>query len=491
MRKSISVLPVLLAVVFLGPSPALAHLNKGDIVNYANFDYINYIATSQRYVYFATTNGIIVYNKMDNHWVDPLTGAYGIDSENILKVWVDRFDQTLCAQTVAGLYQYDSLVGEWIPIDQLPVMDSDDRHVALPQIMITPPGFTFMPGGSVADSYGRAFPMHDIVDDGTGTVWIGTWGYGPARADNIASPIQFLPFGLLQDPTYTLREDSTTIWMAGPILGSYRTGITAFDHDANTFRYIESGASFDFPQTDINCLELDSTSVYAGTAVGLFVFDRNSLQVTARRDQYHGLLDEGVTCLKKAGDSLFVGTTAGLIVLGPKLDSITYVAPNQFLNKIIYDLDFVDDHLWIATEIGAYRLSLSDGKLQQFQDPTQVLFSHVYTVRHFGRSLWLAADAGAVQINLDSGSTRPFRNDYITFDNRALAANDRVMAISSSRGFTLNYLGRRNSRIREFTVDDGLPSPRVFSLLFDGDYLWVGTDQGVCRFWWNDPYRID
>ncbi len=485
-------LAFLLAALMLGlMSGVRAGLNKGDIVNYANFDFINDIATSQRYVYFATTNGIIVYNKLENRWLDPLTGASGLETENIARIWVDRFDQTLCAATVGGLYQYDSLAGEWSSIPELPKIESDDHPVNIPPIMITPPGINFMPGGSLADRFGRSFPIHQIIDDGTGAIWIGTWGYGPGHADNISSPVQLMPYGLLQNPTYTLLRDGSQIWMAGPILASYRTGITGFDHDANSFTYIESGASTDFPQADVNCLETDSTNLYAGTAVGLFVFDRSSHQVTRRTDQNQGLPDDRVLSLKKAGDSLYVGTAAGLVVLGPTFDSIGYVAPDQFANKIIYDLDVVDGYLWIASEIGAYRYSLSDGKLQRFQDPDQVLFSAVYTVRHVGRSLWLAADAGAVQIDLDSGATTPYRNEYRTFDNRALAANDRVLAISSDRGFTLTYLGKKNSRSREFSVDDGLPSNHVFSLLFDGDYLWVGTDQGVCLFWWNDPYRID
>jgi ligand-binding sensor domain-containing protein len=491
MRKTVLFASLFLPLMVPGLSGVQARQNKGDVVNYANFDYINAIATSQRYVYFATTNGIIVYNKLDNRWADPLTGADGLDVENVRRIWVDRFDQTLCAATDAGLYQYDSLVGEWSSIPELPSIESDDRHINMPPIMTAPMGFNYMPGGNLADRFGRAFPIHDIVDDGSGGIWIGTWGYGPARADNIASPIKLLPFGLLQNPTFTLTKDSSRVWMAGPILGSYRTGITEFDRDANSFSYIESGANMDFPQTDVNCVQSDSTSLYVGTAVGLFVFDRTNFQMTSHRDQNRGLLDERVTSLKKVGDSLYVGTAAGLVVLGPSLDSVGYIAPDQFLNKIIYDLDVVDGYLWIASEVGAYRLSLTGGKLQRFQDPDQVLFSRVYTVRHFGRSLWLASEAGAVRINLDDGTTKPYRNEYRTFDSRALAANDKVLILSSDRGFTLTYLDHKNPRSREFSVEDGLPSTHVFSLLMDGDYLWVGTDQGVCLFWWNNPFRID
>lgn len=490
--RSLTIIIALVAGWLASIAPvAQARRDKDEVVIYADFNYINAVATSQKYVYFATTNGIIVYNKLEHQWELPLTGADGIDSENIQRIWVDRFDQSLCAATAAGLYQYDSLAGEWSPIPELPHIQTDDQHVRIPAIMPVPPGFNFMPGGSFADGYGRSFPIHDMVDDGTGTVWIGTWGFGPAKAETISSPVEFLPYGLLQNPSYTLHSDDSVLWIGGPILASFRTGVTALDRVNNSFKYVESGTVSEFPQNDVNCIETDSASVYLGTAIGLLVCDRTSYRVVSRRDQNGGLPDDHVTCLKKVGDSLYVGTDAGLVVLGASLDSVGYVAPDEFLNKIIYDLDVVDDYLWIASEVGAYRLSLTTGKLQRFQDPDQVLFHRVYTVRHWKRSVWLASDAGAVKLDIDTGTTKPYRIVCQQFESRAMAANDRILAISSDRGFTLIYLDEKNSRTREFSVDDGLPSTHVFSLLLDGDYLWIGTELGVCRFWWNNPYRID
>ena len=44
---------------------------------------------------------------------------------------------------------------------------------------------------------------------------------------------------------------------------------------------------------------------------------------------------------------------------------------------------------------------------------------------------------------------------------------------------------------RQFTVEDGLPSDFVNWILLDGDYIWLGTHEGLTRFYWNTPYRID
>ncbi len=472
--------------------PAEATRPRGQSVIYADFGYINYVATSQRHVYFATTNGIIVYNKMEQHWDPPLTGADGIDNQNIRRIWVDRFEQSLCAQTDLGYLQYDSMFGQWYTIPELPRMDSDDKHVTVPPIMIVPQGFVYMPGGNLADNFGRSFPISDMVDDGTGNVWIGTWGYGPARASSISSPIDFMPFGLIQNPAYAVvASDDSLLWIGGPTLTSNRTGITVFNRADLTFQQIESGAKLDFPLADVNCLEIDSSLLYAGTSQGLYALSRDGWQVTARRDAGQGLPDQTVLCLKKVGDSLFVGTAQGLMLLYHHLDSMAYIAPRQFANRMIYDLKIVDDYLWIGSNVGAYRLALGTNHLQRFQDPDQILFNRVFSIHRSGQKLWLASDAGVVQVNIETGATTPFRLFSSNTDSRALTANDSMVAVVTDRGFTIIFLNRKNPLYREFSVEDGLPSIYVFSLVLDGDYLWVGTDKGLCRFWWNNPFRVD
>jgi ligand-binding sensor domain-containing protein len=47
--------------------------------------------------------------------------------------------------------------------------------------------------------------------------------------------------------------------------------------------------------------------------------------------------------------------------------------------------------------------------------------------------------------------------------------------------------GKKRTRTYRLTTDDGLASNYVLSLRFDGDYLWIGTEKGLTRFFWNDP----
>ena len=152
---------------------------------------------------------------------------------------------------------------------------------------------------------------------------------------------------------------------------------------------------------------------------------------------------------------------------------------------------FNDSTIWIATSEGAYRFQLPSGRLQQIQDPDFFLNGRVYDVESFGDNLWFAAECAVVRVNTALGDIEPFPTSDHTGDTRALAVNERIVAYSSNRGVTIIYYTDKNRNTREFTTDDGLASNYVYSLLMDGDYLWIGSDRGLTRFLWNNPARVD
>jgi ligand-binding sensor domain-containing protein len=74
-------------------------------------------------------------------------------------------------------------------------------------------------------------------------------------------------------------------------------------------------------------------------------------------------------------------------------------------------------------------------------------------------------------------------------DIYTLAVIDRIVWASTPNGL-LRY-DVRKKQYRLFDRNDGLFEDFVQSIYPDGDYLWLGTQLGVQRFFWNNPYRID
>ncbi|UCC44150.1 MAG: hypothetical protein JSU65_13720 [Candidatus Zixiibacteriota bacterium] len=484
-------LSILLAVGLICLPGGLAGMRlKGQAVTWADFNYVHHVSSSISHVYFATTGGLIRYNKVDQSWELPLTGADGMFDEQPRRVWVDWSDDHLFVETDFSLYEYDPTFDRWYPMAELPEIDNTVLHIQTPEDLLPSPQLDFVHDDRVTDSYSRAFAITDILDDQTGNLWIGTWGFGAGQASSSARVMEQLPYGLLQNHVQALHMDNSTLWVGGHMRHSYRTGLTLFYLDENSFAYLESGVQPDFPATDVNCIEVVGDRVYIGTHDGLYVVDAETLTITNRYGRRQGLSDFEILSLEPVGDSLFVGTTHGIDLIEPG-DSVRHLYPTQFAGQNIHDLERVDDYLWIASSIGAYRLLLKEARLQKFDDPGNFLFGLAYNIERYNEMLWIATDVGVLGLNLETGATETFRESMRGYGRRALAVNDLIVAMASDRGLTIYFRARKKQFSRTFTTDDGLASNRILALLLDGDYIWVGTDLGLTRFLWNNPDRID
>ncbi|MEE8576676.1 MAG: hypothetical protein V3T31_05420 [candidate division Zixibacteria bacterium] len=460
-------------------------------VTFSDYNYVNYVASSSRSVYFATTNGVIRYDIAEQRWKLPLT--LDTDGEtNITRVWAESFDDQLYLETSTSLWEYSLAMDAWYPLTELPDLTAQNQHLSRLNTLLNPPfGYNYTNDGYLIDKHGRSFAVSDILDDNSGLYWIGIWGYGPALAGSISGAIELLPFGLLQRRVNAICADDSLLWVSGAVVEAGRTGLTGLNrHDFSSI-YIESGLDSYFPSYDVNCLAADSERIFVGTNEGLLVIDKQRGDLIDHYTERTGLVDDNIISLCLLSDSLFIGSATGLSLISIASDSIRTYNVEALDNRIIYDFQPTDEHLWIGSSAGALRLNRSTGQLQRFTDPTSVLFGSVYDLDLSGDFLWFASDDGAVRLNLKTGEVEPFNERVRSRTGRAIAANETVAILSSDDGMFIIYHDRDTPITRELTIADGLPSAQVFSLLMDGDYVWVGTDHGLTRFLWNNPRRVD
>jgi ligand-binding sensor domain-containing protein len=477
-----------LALLFACPPDARPN-PAGQATTWSDFNFIRDIAASMTHVYFATSNGITVYNKATRNWEEPLTGTEGIDHRDIQRIWTDRFGERIYARTGTDLYEYAPLFERWYPTASLPEIDNDSRYVSPPDMLIMPFGFSYGDPGVMYGQHNRTFSFNVLLDDGSGDVWIGTWGYGAGHYAPPTNVMELLPFGLLQDRVNAFWEEGDTLWVSGAVFGSLRTGVTGFDRDDLSFTYVESGVVAGFPQIDINCLTGDKDYLYIGTPDGLYVMHRPSQMVEYQVTGRSGLIHDNVISLARNGDSLFVGTEEGLTILAPEGDSLSFLYPSPLSGLRIWDILPYDSTVWIATELGVFRYFVADGRLQHFRDPQMMLTGDVYAVEIHDSSLWGISNDGALQLDLVTGRTRSHRLRIEQVWPNALAVNDSIAAIGGSRGLLFVFYTADPVFTQRFDTFDGLPSESIFCLQFDGDFLWIGSDKGLTRFWWNNPRR--
>ncbi|MDH3889953.1 MAG: hypothetical protein OEV49_02625 [candidate division Zixibacteria bacterium] len=478
--------------LFVLASSSQADILKDQVITFADFSYVNSISSSMRYVYFATTEGITRYNKMENHWEMPLTGGEGLGSEQVVRVVVDQFDTRLYAETATGIYEYDSLFDRWYTLSELPQVNTSGRHVEVPPVIYTPPDFHFLSDNTLQDPEGRRFAITDVLDDDDGNLWFGTWGYGAARASDNSWMMEPMPFGLIQNNVIDVYSHGGEIWVAGEAQTAGRSGISIYDPQENVFEYLEPEFFNDYPIVDVNCLAVNEQTIFIGSVEGVLLYDRSMERVTRTLSSHNGLPHDNVLSLQLVNDSLYVGTQEGLAMITSDGDSAQFLFPGRFNRMAVYCFERVDSLLWIGTEEGAFRLQLSNGKLHQFIDPDHALTGDVFAIKAWEDQLVFAGPDGVVWADGGTGEVQLLLiSDRIRTSVVALAINDRIVAAASDDGLTLVYYRDKRQNKRTFTTQDGLPSDYLYDLVLDGDYLWVGSDQGLSRFWWNNPSRVD
>ncbi|MFH2048352.1 MAG: hypothetical protein ABIJ12_02810 [bacterium] len=472
-------------------SNAYSFYPAGQAVTYSEFNHINYIAVSNTYAYFATTRGIIRYNKAEKYWEDPLTGTDGVDQTDIKKIWVDDFDSRFYAQTSEGYFEYDIMLEKWYSISYVPEVINQSRHIKLPAVLYAPPLFNYDGYyGHLIDPFGRNFLFEDVVEDLQGNLWIGSWGYGAFSSNTSNYYLNPLPYGLIQDRVNAIYDDDGTLLISGAVLNDQRTGITLYNTNKDEFSFIESGIDNLFPSIDINCLAADEYSIYAGTTNGLFIIDKANKTINQQLTSSNGLAYDNIISLLVNNDTLFIGTEYGLSILYNS-DSGMVAIKTSFPEVVIFDMEMVDNSLWLGTSLGAYRLKLKSGKIQKMRDDMAILFSDVIDIERYNQYLWFLSKKGLVKLNIENGEHESFPQVFMSSTANALAVNDTIAAIATENGLAIYFYANKKPFTREFTVDDGLPSNYTYSVMLDGDYLWLGSEMGLTRFYWNNPDRVD
>ena len=92
--------------------------------------------------------------------------------------------------------------------------------------------------------------------------------------------------------------------------------------------------------------------------------------------------------------------------------------------------------------------------------------------------LLLACDYGLISMNKNTGNKDLLLNDCLVQD--ILINGDDIWLGTSGNGLVYFNYKTRNSK--KYTLESGLTSNYVNSIMLDNDALWLGTESGLCRF---------
>ncbi|MEI6143467.1 MAG: two-component regulator propeller domain-containing protein, partial [Mariniphaga sp.] len=145
------------------------------------------------------------------------------------------------------------------------------------------------------------------------------------------------------------------------------------------------------------------------------------------------------------------------------------------MSNFIFDI-FKDSQgdLWIGGINGKFICYQSkEGKFRFYSELQVSSFAELST-----NQILIGCNNNIKVLNKQTGEIQNFLHDYVVQD--ILVANDVVWVCTSGEGLLeYNY---KDGTIKKYTTNEGLPSNFVNSISFANNCLWVGTENGICRF---------
>lgn len=466
---------------------------QGDWQAFTSVRFITCAAESPDYVYFGSQGGVARWDRLARRWAPALTTAEGLPSNEIRRLAYNPDTDELFAETSLGTSVFRRVFEEWRFTPDFP--DSLERPWEPARIegWYLPFGYDALTLGYFTDPHLRRYEIAGSIEDSYGNSWIGTWGDFVWRQQYAGFDLEPQDWGLYNDNVAAIFLDNGVVYFAGPSLYRGDGALTVYDTASASWRYIEAEFTDGFATDAVYQItgQQGGRSLWMATDLGVVRYDRQSGRFrTSGRSS--GLSDDRVNALCLDGDFLWIGTESGVDAIYLPTDSVFRASTSEVGVARVRAIAATRDVVWLGTDRGLFRLVKPEAEWVRF-DRTMGEFSRaVRSLVVQGDRLYVGLERGIGVIDLNfNDPARVYESaDGLPDDNIFdVAVTDSILWAATPSGL-VRYVPATKER-RVFTMDDGLLAPFVQTIEVDGDYLWLGTENGANRFRWKNPQRID
>ena len=262
--------------------------------------------------------------------------------------------------------------------------------------------------------------------------------------------------------------------------GTFERGVGHLQEGQWTEYALDDG----LPSLEINAIVHHRGVVWVATNAGPAWFADGRFAAHPRLGHLHG---KAVVALASDGDSLWMGTTRGVVRLAPDGTVASLGVREGLVNGHVYALARQGDTLWAGT-LGGLSALRADGRPDPLATRTVVSapggISHnwVNALLATDESIWVGTYGGGVDLHDADGWRQVFPADGEELEvnpGAATWAGDSPVFGTLDRGLLVLDPGGVAGRLLH--EDIGLGSPSVTAVHGSDDALWIGTTAGLLR----------
>jgi hypothetical protein len=309
----------------------------------SDFSEIEAVAASSWFVFAATTHGLLIYDRISRRFRLPVTTLDGYPGGRVRRAIADPAANAVWLDlgTLIGYARYDVDGRVWTP-GSLP-SNVNDQTLTVDAALASAPLADAMRAAILTDTRLRThqFTAAAATPDRP-EIFFGTNGMGLVRVDKQTGEWEVLSYGLLGPAVGALAPATDGIWTATNARPGARHGVTWVASDLSATRSSEGGrAALGFSFLSSRRLLATGNQLWLATEQGVLRIDPSTFQ-----SRLWDLPD--ATCLAPARDGIWVGTTRGLSFISGD-ERFRDIGPSGFA---ITSLLAAGETLWVGTNAG-------------------------------------------------------------------------------------------------------------------------------------------
>jgi ligand-binding sensor domain-containing protein len=346
-------------------------------------------------------------------------------------------------------------------------------------------GNWIMNDNQLIDPLGRYVDITTGLVDNHGNVFIGTDNGSFFHASNAVEIFSPIKMGISNTDVSSLFLDNGKLWIGSSDYESSK-GISWLNISSGETRLFEFDGTINMGPISIFEINVFQSELWAsGEGMALFhSFDRDDWKTYGEEI---GISNGKIWDIVSDSSFIWFASSKGICRIDRKSQRQSNIGIESIYNRIpVYDLDIIDNELWIGSRSGLHVFNINHPQLIQAEKLGQKFFPepllHITAINEYDGVIYVAGSMGIAKFDKyerkwDLVFPSAFYHGEIVYSMKIqrnqmfLGTKRGLVRINLKTGFTREYFFPFIGQVNDIELDNNI--------------VWLGTSNGLIKFKWK------